>query len=164
MAYCYFFCFLLCSQVLFFIFGSGNLKKKQSNKKSFPSITIFVIQVLEISKSMSKSSICLASFWYTCRLHFVFSLILFIYLTSWAENMIIPFYSVLHPFILFITLLLWNHTSSGKRSWYKTPAAVISKYIPIHMEKTSFSSRVSAFINSFSSKLHIFVPPFYYNS
>ncbi|EMP39896.1 AP-3 complex subunit sigma-1 [Chelonia mydas] len=38
------------SEVLFFIFGSGNLKKKQSNKKSFPSITIFVIQVLEISK------------------------------------------------------------------------------------------------------------------
>jgi hypothetical protein len=37
---------------ILFIFGSGNLKTKIKNK-SYSSITIFVIQVLEIPKSMS---------------------------------------------------------------------------------------------------------------
>lgn len=107
----YMFCFLFLGLAIF----KGDDKQTKFLKKPCPSITIAVIQVLEISKSMSKSSICLA-FWYTCRLHFVFSLILFIYLTSWEENMTILLYSVVvHPSILFITLLLWIILVLGRR-------------------------------------------------
>lgn len=122
--FCYeiLFCFTLCLYVFCLYFwvwqfkGNSNTKILYKKEKSCPSITISVIEVLEIFKSMSKSSICLA-FWYTCRLHFVFSPILFICLISLEENMTILLSSVLHPPILFITLLLWILLVLGRRGW-----------------------------------------------
>ena len=94
-------CFFSFACTYFVYFWVWQFKNKTKNE-SYPSITIFVIQVLEISKSMSvQVSICLASFWYTCRLHFVFFLlILLIYLISWERKHDHPFLygpSFCHP-------------------------------------------------------------------
>lgn len=80
-------CFFSFACTYFVYFWVWQFKNKIKNK-SYPSITIFVIQCLKFPRvCLYKSSICLASFWYTCRLHFVFFLlILLIYLISWERK------------------------------------------------------------------------------
>lgn len=72
---------------ILFIFGSGNLKPKPKPNHIHPLLSSWFRCLKFPRVCLYKSSICLASFWYTCRLHFVFFLlILLIYLTSWERK------------------------------------------------------------------------------
>lgn len=79
--------FLVLLAHILFIFGSGNLKTKFKKNHIHPLLSLW-FQCLKFPRvCLYKSSICLASFWYTCRLHFVFFLlILLIYLISWERK------------------------------------------------------------------------------
>lgn len=77
---------LLLAHILF-IFGSGNLKTKSKPNHIHPLLSLWFKCLKFPRVCLYKSSICLASFWYTCRLHFVFFLlILLIYLISWERK------------------------------------------------------------------------------
>lgn len=77
---------VLLSHILF-IFGSGNLKTKPKTNHIHPLLSLWFRCLKFPRVCLYKSSICLASFWYTCRLHFVFFLwILLIYLISWERK------------------------------------------------------------------------------
>lgn len=72
---------------ILFIFGSGNLKTKPKPNHIHPLLSSWFRCLKFPRVCLYKSLICLASFWYTCRLHFVFFLlILLIYLTSWERK------------------------------------------------------------------------------
>lgn len=72
---------------ILFIFGSGNLKTKSKTNHIHPLLSLWFSAWNFRELCLYKSSICLASFWYTCRLHFVFFLlILLISLISWEKK------------------------------------------------------------------------------
>lgn len=82
--WCCFFQFCLHT---FCLFLGLAIKKKSKTNHIHPLLSLWFKCLKFLRVCLYKSSICLASFWYTCRLHFVFFLlILLIYLISWERK------------------------------------------------------------------------------